>query len=155
MKTVDKNFGFIFMNWFRLTDLVISTLFFALIAVISVLYKELSDRFEDFPNIETEGFSIKLDEWKGHYDTVCQIADNVNHIFGLVLLVQFGQIVVEMTIRSAAIMMRIKVGYHSFYTMEEDDGLQNHFTNIFMAYNHVFLRLLAISMVSWILENEV
>lgn len=152
---MDKTIAFLLVNWFRLTDLAILTVFVTFVSVISLLFEELANRLDEDLSGDSAGFSATLDYWKGHHDTVCQLLEKIKSCFEFILLIQLSQIMTEMTINSSIIMIRIKLGYYFYYETQEDEGVQNYLTNIFMAYSHAFLRLLAIVVSSWILKNQV
>ena len=151
------SFAFRLVNWFRLTDLAILSVFFALILTASLLFTELDDRIEDIlnsTNNKRSQISFKLNRWKRQHHLVCQLVDCINDTFGLIVLIQIGYIVTEMTIFSAAFMIRFKFGCE-FLRLDDINGELSIFQNNTMAYFHVFFRLLIISVSSWILQNKV
>lgn len=153
---MDNKLTFFVVNWFRLTDFVISSLFVALIVMTALLFKELTERAEDIledPNDPL--FSSSLDEWKGQYVLVCELLENIKHVFGLITLIHLVHIIIEMTLMSSIIMIRVKVGCYYFYENPDHSDEEHIFSNLMAAYSHVFLRLVAISTSCWYIQIEV
>lgn len=156
---MDNGLIFFVTSWFRLTDFVISCDLVALILITSLLFKQLIELSENIFNEDLNDgdskFSLALDEWKGHYALVCELLENIKSVFGWIILIQIGHIVIEMTVMASIIMTRVKLGCYLFFEFDDTSEETSIFTNVMIGFSHVVLRLLAISSSCWYLKIQV
>lgn len=131
-------------NWARVIELAIQSVFFVLVMAASLLFEELGERF---PN--SSKTSEDLDKWKKNYDLVCCFLEEIDSIFGLILLIQIGYITIEMINDSYFFMVAFKLG--DFYSGGAD-GFRGY---IVVNYIHVLTRLFIITVASWHMQNQV
>ena len=85
---------FIAAFWARMTEIAITTTFTTMTFTASVLFEELLNRADDLSedcnSSNLDKVSGKLDEWRRHYDLVCQFVDKINFCFGPVLLIKIA-----------------------------------------------------------------
>ena len=151
----DKQLAFLASNWFRLTDLIISSVFITFTGVASLLFVQLENRLEPLKDADGFELSMGLNEWKGHYDLVCRLMDCINDVFGVILLVNISQIVFDMIIWCCALCSQFWGITNSLYGLEEGNDDQNLFGNMLAAFSHVFLRHLILSGISISAKNKV
>ena len=145
------------INWFRLTELVIVTIFATFVFAATLFYQELDNQIRDLIDVainednkfEQDFYSAqilrhRLEGWKQHHHLVCCLVDSINSVFGLILLLICGQVVMEMIVQTGFIIIGI---FQSGFEFEPQDHL--------IRYIHAMLRLLTISTSSWYLTTQV
>ena len=85
--------GYITGLWSRLAEIGIRTIFIVLASTAALLFKELDERMEKIekkseadPDLDRLQQSTKLNEWRRHYDLICELVELINRCFGFSLL---------------------------------------------------------------------
>ena len=79
--------------WSRLAESCVMAIFMALVLIASCLLNEIAIRAneinENFSSTNVDDkFCTSLNNWLGHYNSICTFIDHINHCFGIVLLIQ-------------------------------------------------------------------
>ena len=89
--------GYIFGLWSRLGEIGVRTTFIAFTSTAALLFQELDDRIEEIAKkseiVSDENcatLSSELDEWRSHYDLLCELVQLINRCFGFSLLLITG-----------------------------------------------------------------
>ena len=95
--TLNNWLGYIFGLWSRLGEISIRTTLIVLTSTAALLFQELDDRIEKIAkkseNVledDCANLSTELDEWRSHYDLLCELVQLINRCFGFSLLLITG-----------------------------------------------------------------
>lgn len=126
----------ILTEWSFFTELAVQAIFIALLIIATHLFKELDDRLE-----KLNGDAHAWIKWKRHYDLVRTFVDQINAVFGLILLATFSHVFMDMTYYSQELMLSLR--YPSDYSISLilDRSL--------LYFGQVFSRLLLITFFAW------
>ena len=89
--------GYVVALWSRLAEIGIRTTFIVFTLIAGLLFEALDERIEKVINksaIDQEYYQLgmvkELDEFRSHYDLLCQWVEQINRSFGFVLLIITG-----------------------------------------------------------------
>lgn len=93
----------ILAEWSFFTELAIQTVCLVLLQFAAELFKELEDRLQ----IVNDDIHV-LRKWKRQHDLVCTFVEQINEVFGLILLVIFSHIFTDMAYYAHEFMIATK-----------------------------------------------
>ena len=76
----------------RLAEIGVRTTFMIMTSTATLLFEELGQRIDDLaeklaqPSSNVHKMSKYLDEWKSHYNLVCEVTEHINRSFGVALI---------------------------------------------------------------------
>ena len=117
--------GYTAALWSRLAEIGIRTTFIVFTLISALLFEALDERMkkisEKSPNNQEYSqheMAVELDELRSHYDLVCQLVEQINRSFGLVLLLITGHDFAIAIVDFNNILDHLKIGQKWF---KEDD----------------------------------
>lgn len=131
-------------EWSCLIELAIQTVFFVLNSTTALLLNELNQHLQAMNENDTLEISLKLDQWKRHYDLVRCSAEHINAVFGLILLLNITHISVDLTIYAYHFMYAFKVAAFDLEQMQYA-----------MYCFQIILRFLMVTMSCWNIKTQV
>ena len=87
-----RKFGYVMGLWSRMAEIAIRTCFVVFTTTAALLFDELDKRIEEMAtkSADCEEMMGQMNDWRSHYDLVCQLVEQINRSFGLVLLLITG-----------------------------------------------------------------
>ena len=94
---LNQSMGYVAGLWSRLAEVAIRTTFIVVTSTTALLFEELDIRIEKMAirlgsevDSDEQEKMVQLNEWRCHYDLLCQLVELINHSFGFILLIITG-----------------------------------------------------------------